>query len=182
MTIKNRERTDFLIIHCAATTARQDIGVKTINGWHLQRRIFSDRGLSGYHFVIRRSGLIELGRDLMAIGAHCLGFNARSVGTCLVGGARKVKPGETPEWADMVSEDNFTAAQYDTLTKHIAWLQMVFPSALVGGHKAFDPGKACPSFDVWAWQQARFGNNDKLKVLEALAKGENKVPETTAED
>lgn len=179
---RNRDRTDFLIIHCSASLAKQDIGAKTIHGWHLKRGISSERGLTGYHFVVRRSGLIELGRDLQAIGAHALGFNARSVGICLVGGARKAAPGETPEWADMVSDNNFTTAQFDTLARLVASLLDVWPSALVGGHRNFESNKACPSFDVYEWSQRIWGRNDRLKILEALARDEHKVPETVAEE
>lgn len=180
---RNRDRTDFIIIHCSATIARQDIGAKTIHGWHMQRGIYSDRGLTGYHRIIRRSGLKEIGRDLLAIGAHALGFNQRSVGICLIGGARKIRPGETPEWGeDMKSEDNFLLPQMDTLEREVRALLDIWPSALVAGHNAFDKNKGCPSFDVWAWQQARFGYNDKLKVMEALARSEQKVPETVTEE
>lgn len=179
---RNRERTDFLIVHCSATLAKQDIGAKTIHGWHMQRGIYSDRGLTGYHFIIRRSGLVELGRDLQAIGAHALGYNARSVGICMVGGARKALPGETPEWDGMMSENNFTAAQFDALEVKLRSLLAIWPSALVAGHHAFDRNKACPSFDVWAYQKSRFSYDDKLRVMEALARDEHKVPETVAEE
>ena len=50
-----------IIIHCSATKPSMDIGVKEINEWHLQR------GWSGigYHYVIRRNGDLETGRDLL---------------------------------------------------------------------------------------------------------------------
>jgi N-acetylmuramoyl-L-alanine amidase len=179
---RNRDRTDFIIVHCSATLAKQDIGAKTIHGWHMQRGIYSDRGLTGYHFVIRRSGLVELGRDLQAIGAHALGYNARSVGICMVGGARKIKPGETPEWDDLISDNNFTTPQFDTLARLVTSLMDIWPSALVGGHRSFDTNKGCPAFDVFEWQQRVWNRNDKLRLLEALARDEHKVPETTAEE
>lgn len=179
---RNRDRTDFLIIHCAATLAKQDIGAKTIHGWHMQRGIYSDRGLTGYHFIIRRSGLVELGRDLQAIGAHALGYNSRSVGICLVGGARKIKPGETPEWADMVSDNNFTTDQFNALRDLTVALTHIWPSILVAGHRSFDTNKGCPAFDVFEWQRRVWGHDHKLKVMEALARDENKVPETVAEE
>lgn len=180
---RNRERTDFLIIHCSATLAKQDIGAVTINGWHLKRGIDSSgRGLTGYHFIIRRSGLIELGRDLQAIGAHALGFNARSVGICMVGGARRAQPGETPEWDNLMSDNNFTTAQFDTLARKVAALRDIWPSALVGGHRNFESNKACPSFDVYEWHKRVFGYDDRLKILEAIARDEHKVPETVAEE
>ncbi|KKK99464.1 hypothetical protein LCGC14_2632510, partial [marine sediment metagenome] len=40
---------DWLVVHCAATPADMDIGVKEIRHWHLQRG-FSD---VGYHYIIR---------------------------------------------------------------------------------------------------------------------------------
>jgi N-acetyl-anhydromuramyl-L-alanine amidase AmpD len=53
-----RKKTDYLIIHCAATKPSMDIGVNEIRKWHL------DRGWRdvGYHYMIRRNGEVELGR------------------------------------------------------------------------------------------------------------------------
>lgn len=42
------------------------------------------RGI-GFHYVLRESGRLERGRRLKEAGAHCLGFNADSVGICLCG-------------------------------------------------------------------------------------------------
>ena len=71
-----------IIIHCSDTTASQDIKASDIRQWHIERG-WSD---IGYHFVIRRDGLIDLGRDISTKGAHAKGHNHDSIVVCLVGG------------------------------------------------------------------------------------------------
>lgn len=71
-----------VILHCSATRDEGDlIGVEQIREWHLERG-FED---VGYHYVIRRSGVIELGRKVDLVGAHTKGFNQNSIGVALVG-------------------------------------------------------------------------------------------------
>lgn len=130
-----RQRTDLIIVHCAATKPSLDIGVKDIDRWHRQRGWLK----VGYHFVIRRDGTREKGRDLMEPGAHAAGYNHRSVGVCLVGGL--AEDGVTPE-------NNFTDAQWATLRLTLKELRADFPEARIIGHREVEPSKACPSFDV----------------------------------
>ena len=135
-----RKETKYIAVHCAATPAGIDIGVKEIDRWHRQKGFLK----VGYHFVIRRTGQIELGRDEDEIGAHVQGYNAVSIGVCLVGGVD----------ADDVSkaENNFTKEQFSTLRTLLERLQIQYPDAEVLGHRDFpDVAKACPSFDVRAW-------------------------------
>jgi len=80
---------DTVIVHCSATKPSMDIGVDVIRQWHMNKG-WSD---IGYHYVIRRNGAVELGRDLdkdgdvdEEIGAHAYGHNATSIGICLIGG------------------------------------------------------------------------------------------------
>lgn len=131
-----RQSTKHIIVHCSATRPSMDIGVREIRQWHKSERDFLD---VGYHFIIRRDGSIETGRQVNQVGAHTKGFNSTSIGICLVGGVNeKMKP-----------EDNFTPAQFSTLKGLVASLKEQFPDALsVKGHRDFDPKKACPSFDV----------------------------------
>lgn len=129
-----RKVTNYLVIHCAATTPTMDIGVKEIKEWHLKR------GMSdvGYHYVIRRDGTRERGRLLSEQGAHVLGHNFDSVGVCLVGGVdHKLQP-----------ENNFTDAQWATLYLTLKELMETYPQAVIVGHRDLDALKACPSFDV----------------------------------
>lgn len=71
-----------VILHCSDSPDLNDnIGAAQIKEWHLERG-FND---IGYHFIIRRSGIIEVGRKEETIGAHTKGFNTNSLGICLVG-------------------------------------------------------------------------------------------------
>jgi N-acetyl-anhydromuramyl-L-alanine amidase AmpD len=130
-----------IVIHCADTYDSMDIGAKEIDTWHKRN---GWAGI-GYHFVIRRSGLVESGRPLdlsltpgwqIKEGAHVSGHNYESVGVCVVGG----KP-----------EANYTAAQWASLRTTVDFLKLCFPKAEVLGHRDLDSGKACPCFDASKW-------------------------------
>ena len=129
-----RKKTDYIVVHCSATTPDMDIGVEEIDQWH------KDRGWSGvgYHDVIRRNGVPEEGRHVNAVGAHVKGYNSISVGVCLVGG---IDDNGRPQ-------DNFTPEQYKTLTRLLRFYRALFPEAAIVGHNQLNPHKACPSFNV----------------------------------
>lgn len=130
-----------IAIHCSATIPDQDIGRFEINQWHVAN------GWSGigYHFVIRRNGKLEIGRELSRAGAHVKGHNADSVGVCMVGGlAHSGKP-----------DNNFTPEQWRKLETVVSMLKAFFPEAEIKGHRDYpDVTKACPCFDVREWWQA----------------------------
>lgn len=129
---------DKLIIHCAATNPKQDIGVKEIRDWHVNGNKWSD---IGYHYVIRRDGTVETGRPINLIGAHVAGHNTGSIGICLVGGVdMSGKP-----------EANFTEDQWASLKRAVRIFKAEYPKATIHGHNEFTSGKACPSFDVQKW-------------------------------
>lgn len=133
-----------IIIHCADTPAHMDIGAAEIRQWHTDPKP-RGRGWSdiGYHYVIRRNGLVETGRDLDGdgdideeIGAHAYGNNDDSLGICLVGG----KP-----------DFNFTFAQLVALvnlTLDLAQIHNVPQSGIIGHRDVNMSGKTCPTFDV----------------------------------
>ncbi|MQB00681.1 MAG: lysozyme [Actinobacteria bacterium] len=134
--MKMREKTDLIVVHCAATPSNMDIGADEIRRWHKEKGWLD----IGYHYVIRRNGKIEEGRHVLAQGAHVRGYNDHSVGICLVGGVdannkRKAK-------------DNFTVDQWISLGWLLAAMHGMFPDAKIVGHRDLDPHKACPSFDV----------------------------------
>jgi len=121
-----------IVIHCADTPTTMDIGAEEIRRWHKERG-WDD---IGYHYVIRRDGSLEFGRDESVAGAHVAGHNAHSIGICLVGG--KVGADFTrQQWACL-----------DALVKDIAGR---YPGAQVCGHHDLDQGKQCPQFDARAW-------------------------------
>lgn len=134
-----------VVVHCADTYARMDIGADDIDKWHRGR----GWDAIGYNFVIRRSGVLEPGRDLDGDGdvleergAHAAGFNSTSVGICLVGG----------KGDDGSSEANFTIGQMTTLRTLLNVLKVTLNDPEILGHCDL-PGvlKKCPCFDVREW-------------------------------
>jgi hypothetical protein len=84
--MKVRTETNKIILHHTLTTC--DVGVKQIREWH-KARGWDD---IGYHYVIRKDGSIEEGRELKYEGAHAKGRNADSIGIALAGDFSKQIP------------------------------------------------------------------------------------------
>lgn len=137
-----------IIIHAADTLSSMDIGADEIRRWHVEGNGWSD---IGYHYVIRRNGTVESGRDLDGdgdieeeTGAHVYGHNRGTLGICMVGG----KP-----------DCNYTAAQWaslgwlvrDILKRHGLGVDVVY------GHRDLDSSKTCPQFDARAWAATLLG-------------------------
>tara|TARA_R110001606_G_scaffold79118_6_gene182835 strand:+ start:2719 stop:3117 length:399 start_codon:yes stop_codon:yes gene_type:complete len=124
---------DKIIIHCSATNEEQDFCARDIDRWH------KARGWSeiGYHFVIRLDGTLEIGRRLEVAGAHCFGYNKRSIGICYIGGCDE---NGTPK-------DTRTEKQKRALRSILGILNQDYPKATTHGHNEFS-NKACPSFNV----------------------------------
>lgn len=133
------EAVEAIAVHASATPPSMDIGAADIRRWHLKRGWLD----IGYHYVIRRDGTLEEGRDLNTPGAHVSGHNHSSIGICMVGG--------TSEESQDIAEANYTFAQYKCLMSLLDYLSGHFPKATIQGHRDF-PGvsKECPSFNVKA--------------------------------
>lgn len=148
-----RQRTDLIVFHCSATKPNQHIGRAQIEEWHVAK------GWSGigYHFVITRAGDLEPGRPIDQIGAHVAGYNAASVGVCMVGGLDEM--GRSFHNAPA----QFTPQQWETARTLLATLRKLYPNARVVGHRDLSPDlnkdgkitpnewlKTCPGFDAVA--------------------------------
>lgn len=137
---KDRERTDFIAIHCSATSEKQNFGAADIDKWHRAK----GWACIGYHYVIKRDGTIEKGRKESQVGAHVANWNATSLGICMIGGVDADDPKK--------AEDNFTPEQYESLKTLVRELKVKYPKAKVQGHRDFPQvAKACPCFDVATW-------------------------------
>ena len=123
-----------IIIHCSATREGQHIDAATIDEWHKQR---GWKGI-GYHYIVLLDGIIEYGRPVKDIGAHCKGHNSKSIGVCYIGGVEQ--DGTTPK-------DTRTCEQKEALKLLIRVLKLLHPDATIYGHRDF-ANKACPSFDA----------------------------------
>lgn len=131
---------DSIYVHATDTPPSMNIGVEEIRRWHVEERGWAD---IGYHYVIRRSGKIETGRDLDGdgdideeVGAHVRGENAHSIGIALVGGA--------------AGEFDFTFLQLSSLVLLVGDIcrRYNIPMSKVRGHRDADPSKKCPGFSV----------------------------------
>lgn len=142
---------DSIIIHCSATPCGKDFTAADIDRWHRQR---SFNGI-GYHFVIRLDGAIENGRPISKPGAHCIGWNNRSIGICYIGGLNACgRPADTR-----------TPAQKKAMKELVKRLQNEhFGIRTIIGHRDTSPDlnnngqielqefiKSCPCFDVRTW-------------------------------
>lgn len=146
-----RERTDLIVWHCSATKPNVHVGAAQIREWHLAKG-WAD---IGYHFVIPRSGDLELGRPLDVIGAHVSGFNSYSVAACMVGGLDE--QGRSFHNAPQ----QYTPQQWETARILNAFLRRLYPNARTTGHRDLSPDKnndgkitpdewlkTCPGFDA----------------------------------
>ena len=128
-----------IVIHCSAVRPGQQSSAKDIDNWHKERVTHGIhwKGI-GYHYVVRRDGTVETGRNLADVGAHVVGHNKYSIGICYEGGldaAGKACDTRTPE-------------QVRALRELVERMHCYFPEAVIVGHHDLDPGKACPCYDV----------------------------------
>jgi len=131
----DHNKVKYIVVHCTANGPTSSIGVKEIRNYHLSLG-WDD---IGYHYIIKRDGTIEKGRDISRTGAHTLGYNNESVGVSYVGG---IDNNENPE-------DNRTLPQKQSLIEILTELKQKFPNAIIQGHRDFaGVAKACPSFDA----------------------------------
>lgn len=127
----------YLVVHCSATSPKVNVDRAMIDRWHRERGWLC----IGYHFVIKRDGTVEIGRQTTEVGAHVEGHNHESIGVCMAGG---VDAKNNPE-------QNFTDEQYVSLATLLGKLLREFPRAEIVGHRDLNPNKACPSFDAKTW-------------------------------
>ena len=131
-----RKETNAIFVHCSATKPSMDVGVREIAQWHKEKGWLA----IGYHFVIRRDGTVEAGREQSAVGSHVANYNHDSVGVCLVGGID-----DKGKFAA-----NFTPAQMNSLRSLLVELKVQYPGSVLRAHHDVAP-KACPSFDLKRW-------------------------------
>lgn len=83
----------YIVIHTAAHSYNgKDFNTSAveIDNWHKQN---GWRGI-GYHYVVRKGGEVEVGRDERDTGAHVRGLNNDSIGICMSG------DGDIVRWTD----------------------------------------------------------------------------------
>lgn len=134
----------WIVVHYSATPIERNVSAADIEAMHKAKGYKA----IGYHFYIRRSGEVEVGRPIadgyFTQGAHVLGHNPESIGICFEGGVTL---------ADMnTGRDTRTPGQTKALISIIEKLLVQCPGAQVVGHKDMPGAKTqCPGFDVAAW-------------------------------
>ena len=132
-----RQITDTIVIHCTQTPKDMEVDVEKVTQWH------KDRGFDtiGYHYLIKRDGTLQVGRDEDVVGAHAVAVNGTSIGVALVGGGT----------ADMGWENNFTPIQFQTLKSILMKLKDKYDIQKIIGHYQVEASIECASFDVPGW-------------------------------
>lgn len=139
-----------IIIHCSATREGQDIRASDIDKWHRERGF----AMIGYNYVIDLDGRVEKGRPLTMTGAHCKGWNDRSIGICYIGGLDgNGNPKDTRTLLQKMSLHNLVFKLMDEYPSITQVLGHRDTSPDLNGDGKISPNewiKQCPCFDVKA--------------------------------
>ena len=87
--LTERASTEYLVIHHTGSIKDVDFSAEKIHEMHIKQNHWA--GI-GYHFVIRKNGIIERGRPIWAIGAHAGGHNSNSIGIHVCGDFNTSQP------------------------------------------------------------------------------------------
>jgi len=140
------ESVRFLVLHCSATRCNSDYPPEQML---LDHKIRGFRTI-GYHFYVRKDGSLSQHRKLLEVGAHCRPYNRCSIGICYEGGLdEEGRPANT-----------LTEPQFQTLTELFERLVVLFPDAMIMGHRDMRSStpKECPCLDT----RALFGYLDRF--------------------
>ena len=114
-----------------------DVDVDKVTQWHKERGFDT----IGYHYLIKRDGTLQEGRQQDEVGAHAVAVNGTSIGVALAGGGT----------SNMGWENNFAPIQFKTLKTILLKLKSEYEIEKIIGHYQVDDKKECPSFDVPKW-------------------------------
>lgn len=128
MFTKPSRSVDRVFVHCSASDHPHHDNIATIRKWHVQDNGWSD---VGYHYFIRKDGMLEEGRPLDRTPAAQRGHNTGTIAICLHG----------------LHEDAFTEAQFDRLRALCIEINNAYNGKVTfHGHREV-ASKACPVFD-----------------------------------
>lgn len=142
-------RLEHLIIHCTDTPAGRSVSAEEIRRWHTAPPPVGNGWRQvGYTDMVHLDGTVERlaannedGEvDPWEITNGVAGLNGVSRHLVYVGGRLLGRPADTR-----------TEAQQEALKKYVLALLAAHPTVLVGGHRDYAAGKACPSFEVGEW-------------------------------
>jgi N-acetyl-anhydromuramyl-L-alanine amidase AmpD len=118
---------DTVFLHCSASDAPEHDSVDVMTQWH-KKRGFSE---IGYHFFIKKDGVIQKGRNLEKDPAAQEGYNKGTIAICLHG----------------LDVNKFTTQQFKSLIDLCHAIKDSYNKPIrFRGHKEV-AAKACPVFD-----------------------------------
>lgn len=116
----------YIVLHTLAFEGDADID--RVREWHVEGNGWND---VGYHYLVRRSGEVQQGRDEDEIGAHARGYNSQSIGIALEGHGDYERHGYEQILALFRLIDNLCR-------------QYAIPPHRVIGHRETGSPKTCP--------------------------------------
>ncbi len=146
--MSRRKETNYIVIHSTNTKPNANVSIRTVDEWHRKRGLLK----VGYHFFIRREGLIEVGRGPNEVGAHIKDQDSDSVSVCMAGGLN----------TRGVTAPDYTKGQLESLFVLVKTLKYMFADAEVVGHRDLSKTE-CPSFNVKEWWTNNEDNAGLLK-------------------
>ncbi|MCI8361539.1 MAG: N-acetylmuramoyl-L-alanine amidase [Clostridiales bacterium] len=136
-TPNTRAETKAIVLHHADAVC---CSIEDIHRWHLSNGWIG----CGYHFLVRKDGMVWQGRPIEWVGAHTKGANEYSVGVCFEGSYES-------------KDTEMLAAQLQAGKELISYLLLLYPEARVKRHRDYCstdcPGKYFP-FDEIAQGEA----------------------------
>ena len=174
-----KEGVSSVIIHATDTFSNKNIGAEEIDAIH-KKLGGASKGI-GYHYVIRRDGRLQRGRDLTKEGDHCPAgnYDQTSIGIVMVGGIDSPSTEQTFQR----TSSSFTRAQYDTLEMFIQTFYNHIPGGEVFGHNDIEETELDPYFDVQEYIVSLFGRvNQTFAVAPETEQTPQYIPDPTLVD
>jgi len=125
--IKPHRKIKKVFIHCSASDNPKHDNAATIDAWH---KVRGWAGI-GYHFFIRKNGLIERGRDINKTPAAQGGHNRGTIAICLSG----------------LEKSKFTSKQYASLINLCQQINLAYDSKVTFHGHCEVSAKTCPVID-----------------------------------
>lgn len=134
---------EWIIVHGTGGTQANPLAdtshhtFETVQNWHVNGLHWEN---IGYHFFIEKDGKLREGRPVNYHGAHCRGYNTKSIGICVAGNFDATLP---------------TKEQEVTLINLLKRLSNEYniPADKMVNHRKFNKYKTCPGnklSDSWA--------------------------------
>lgn len=152
--LSRRSSTQYIVLHHAAASV---CSPEDIHEWHLKRGWAG----AGYHYFVRKDGIVYSLRPENTVGAHCQGYNSKSIGICCEGNFEVEQMGEK---------------QSAALIELVRYLKKKYPNAKIVGHRDLAatncPGKNYPLAKVKEAVENTWIEKAKTMLLKVGSRGE----------